>query len=132
MDNRRAFLLELHSIIREYSLIEEQLKNPSKKLTWEEFNLTEEEVYALKSQSFSPESISAIQKIVRDNIMLAFHDAFSLLDGVSDPTVEESDDIWVGLRLADVQEDEEDESEMMLHDELYETYWDWLDKQEKE
>ncbi|MBA9029277.1 hypothetical protein [Peribacillus huizhouensis] len=132
MDNKRAFLVELHSIIREYSLIEKELKNPSRKLTWEEFNLTEKEVYALKYQSFSPESISAIQKIVRDNIMGAFHDAFSLLDGVSDPTVEKVDDIWVGLRLADVQEDEEAEDEMMLHDELYDSYWDWLDKQEKD
>ncbi|MGG2091468.1 hypothetical protein AB1283_01765 [Bacillus sp. S13(2024)] len=131
MDATQAFLLELHNIIKEYSMVGNQLTNPSKELMWEEFNLTKEEFVALQSQSFTPESITAIEKIVRDNIMGAFHDALSLLDGVSDPTVANMEDIWVGLKLEEKQEDEEEE-ELFLHDKLSESYWDWLNVQEKE
>lgn len=39
MDSKQLFLREIHSIIKEYSEIEKQLKKPSKELSWEEFNL---------------------------------------------------------------------------------------------
>ncbi|MEI4828798.1 hypothetical protein WAX78_14995 [Bacillus sp. FJAT-53711] len=130
MDAKQAFLLELHNIIKEYSMVGNQLTNPSKELMWEEFNLTKEEFEALQSQSFTPESITAIEKIVRYNIMGAFHDALSLLDGVSDPTIANMEEVWVGLKLEEKQEDEEEE-ELFLHDKLYESYWEWLDVQKK-
>src|SRR6478735_9012379 len=95
MDSKQLFLRELHSIIKEYAEVGEQLKQPDKQLSWEEFDLTEEEISALNAQKFTDESISAIEKIVRDNIMGAFH----LLDGVSDPVSQNEEDLWVGLKL---------------------------------
>lgn len=130
MDSKQLFLRELHSIIKEYSEVGEQLKQPDKQLSWEEFDLTEEEISALNVQKFTDESISAIEKIVRDNIMGAFHSAFCLLDGVSDPVSENEEDIWVGLKLEEKQNDDEDEE--FLHDELYSSYWDWHDLNNKD
>ena len=128
MDSKQLFLRELHSIIKEYSEIGEQLKQPGKQLSWEKFDLTEKEISALNAQKFTDESISAIEKIVRDNIMGAFHSAFCLLDGVSDPVSENEEDIWVGLKL----EEKQDEDEEFLHDELYSSYWDWHDLNNKD
>ncbi|MGF9740639.1 hypothetical protein COJ92_24310 [Priestia megaterium] len=121
MDSRQLFLREIHNIIKEYSEIGEQLKQPPKELPWEKFNLTKDEINSLETLEFTDESISAIEKIVRDNIMGAFHSAFCLLDGVSDPVLENDDDMWFGLKLVEKQEEEED----FLHDELYSSYWDW-------
>ena len=133
MDSRQLFLREIHNIIKEYSEIGEQLKKPPKELPWEEFNLTKNEISALEHQEFTDESISAIEKIVRDNIMGAFHSAFCLLDGVSDPLSENDEGIWVGLKLEEKQEDEEDEEdEEFLHDELYSSYWDWHESNNKD
>ncbi|MCT9853427.1 hypothetical protein P2R64_00435 [Priestia megaterium] len=130
MDSRQLFLREIHSIIKEYSEVGEQLKQPPKELSWEEFNLTKNEISALHAQKFTDESISAIEKIVRDNIMGAFQSAFCLLDGVSDPVLENDEDVWIGLKLEEKQEDEEDEE--FLHDELYSSYWDWHDLSNKD
>ncbi|MED4219511.1 hypothetical protein P4671_26385 [Priestia megaterium] len=130
MDSRQLFLREIHNIIKEYSEVGEKLKQPSKELSWEEFNLTKNEISALDAQKFTDESISAIEKIVRDNIMGAFHSAFCLLDGVSDPVSENEEDVWVGLKLEEKQEDEENEE--FLHDELYSSYWDWHESNNKD
>jgi hypothetical protein len=59
--------------------------------------------------------------------MGAFHSAFCLLDGVSDPVLENDDNVWIGLKLAEKHEDEED----FLHDELYNSYWDWQELNNK-
>ncbi|AXI28627.1 hypothetical protein CIB87_06215 [Priestia megaterium] len=54
---------------------------------------------------------------------------FCLLDGVSDPVLEKGNDIWSGLKLIERQEDEEEEE--FLHDELYQSYWDWEEASNK-
>lgn len=128
MDSKQLFLREIHSIIKEYAEVGEQLKQPDKQLSWEEFDLTENEISALSAQKFTDESISAIEKIVRDNIMGAFHSAFCLLDGVSDPVSENEEDVWVGLKLEEKQDDDEE----FLHDELYSSYWEWHDLNNKD
>ncbi|KNH24017.1 hypothetical protein ACS78_07005 [Priestia megaterium] len=129
MDSKQLFLREIHNIIKEYSAIGEQLKQPPNELPWEEFNLTKDEINSLETQKFTDESISAIEKIVRDSIMGAFHSAFCLLDGVSDPVLENDDDMWFGLKLVEKQEEEDEED--FLHDELYSSYWDWRESNNK-
>ncbi|MBE2978882.1 hypothetical protein [Priestia megaterium] len=129
MDSKQLFLKELHTVIKEYSEGGEQLRKPTEQLLWEEFNLTQDEIDALESQKLKDESIRAIEKIVRDNIMGAFHSAFCLLDGVSDPVLEDDNGTWVGLKLVEKQEDEVEEE--FLHDELYQSYWDWQEATNK-
>ncbi|MBT2255410.1 hypothetical protein [Priestia megaterium] len=129
MDSKQLFLKELHTVIKEYSEVGEQLRKPTEQLLWEEFNLTQDEIDALESQKLKDESIRAIEKIVRDNIMGTFHSAFCLLDGVSDPVLEDDNGTWVGLKLVEKQEDEVEEE--FLHDELYQSYWDWQEATNK-
>ncbi|ODS38265.1 MAG: hypothetical protein A7316_08435 [Candidatus Altiarchaeales archaeon WOR_SM1_86-2] len=63
---------------------------------------------------------STLRKILADAASYPLFGLFCLIDGVSDPETEN----WDGITLVD-RGDKIVESEFMLHDELYETYWDW-------
>jgi hypothetical protein len=128
MKSKEVFLIELHEIIKKYSEIRNDLLDPGHNIVWDEFKLTDDEVQALKRYQFDATTLTAIEKIVRDSILGAFHDAFALLDGVGDPEIVkiDEDDVWLGLRLTEPTEDEQDED--FLHDQVYSSYWDWLEQ----
>ncbi|MEQ7803783.1 hypothetical protein C2I27_17730 [Priestia megaterium] len=135
MDSKKAMLMEMQKLIHEYSQIGDQLTNINQELVWKELNLTDEEVLSLSKENLSPASIKAIEKTVKDNMMSLFHDFMCLVDGVSDPNdIEiENDGVWLGLQikpkhLLSEQELEDEDSELMLHDEVYDSYWDWKDQ----
>jgi len=135
MDSRKAMLMEMQKLIHEYSQVGNQLTNINKELVWQELNLTDEEALSLGRENLSPASIKAIEKIVKDNMMGLFHDFMCLVDGVSDPNgiKIENDGVWLGLQikpkhLLSEQELEDEDSELMLHDEVYDSYWDWKDQ----
>lgn len=135
MDSKKAMLMEMQKLIHEYSQIGDQLTNINKELVWQELNLTDEEALSLSKENLSPASIKAIEKTVKDNMMGLFHDFMCLVDGVSDPSdIEiENDGVWLGLQikakhLLSEQELEDEDSELMLHDEVYDSYWDWKDQ----
>lgn len=128
-------LMEMQKLIHEYSQIGNQLTNINQELVWQELNLTDEEALSLSKENLSPASIKAIEKTVKDNMMSLFHDFMCLVDGVSDPNdIEiENDGVWLGLQikpkhLLSEQELEDEDSELMLHDEVYDSYWDWKDQ----
>lgn len=125
LDNKKIFMVEIHEIIQRYSKIGESLKNPSNTGVWDAFRLNEDEVEALKNCNFSKDSLNAIEKIVKDTLLGAFHDSFALIDAVADPEVSDVKDVWLGLRLKEPTEDEVEDD--FLHDQIYETYWEWLD-----
>ena len=126
MDNRMSLLVELHESIEEFSKIGDSLRNPDKTRIWDELKLTEEEVSALQSIEFTSESISGIEKIIRDRMLLSFHHFFAVLDGVGDPRVRGDNSVWLGLRLENRSLSDEAEEEF-LHDMLFEAYWKWLE-----
>ncbi|MCM3256026.1 MULTISPECIES: hypothetical protein [Priestia] len=135
MDSKKAMLMEMQKLIHEYSQIGDQLTNINQELVWQELNLTDEEALSLSKENLSPASIKAIEKTVKDNMMSLFHDFMCLVDGVSDPNdIEiENDGVWLGLQikpkhLLSEQELEDEDSELMLHDEVYDSYWDWKDQ----
>lgn len=135
MDSKKAMLMEMQKLIHEYSQIGDQLTNINQELVWQELNLTDEEALSLSKENLSPASIKAIEKTVKDNMMSLFHDFMCLVDGVSDPNdIEiENDGVWLGLQikpkhLLPEQELEDEDSELMLHDEVYDSYWDWKDQ----
>ncbi len=128
-------LMEMQKLIHEYSQIGDQLTNINQELVWQELNLTDEEALSLSKENLSPASIKAIEKTVKDNMMSLFHDFMCLVDGVSDPNdIEiENDGVWLGLQikpkhLLSEQELEDEDSELLLHDEVYDSYWDWKDQ----
>lgn len=135
MEAKKKFLIELHSIIKERSMIGNLISNPPLDSVLEEFNLTVTELNALKAQQFTPESISGIEKIVRDNLMATFFEVFCILDGVGDPneSLMEPDEVWLGLKLTEVKYNEEGEEEVteFLHDEFFSTYQEWKELQRK-
>ncbi|MEI2438874.1 hypothetical protein [Priestia megaterium] len=135
MDSKKAMLMEMQKLIHEYSQIGDQLTNINQELVWQELNLTDEEALSLSKENLSPASIKAIEKTVKDNMMSLFHDFMCLVDGVSDPNdIEiENDGVWLGLHikpkhLLSEQELEDEDNELMLHDEVYDSYWDWKDQ----
>lgn len=122
--NLDVFLIELHEIIKKNSEISECLTNPLDTYLWEEYQLSENEIKELTKTNFNNESLSAIEKIVRNKIMNAFFESLAILDGVGDPSVVEAKDVWLGLKLQEKTLNDEDAD--FLHDQLYEKYWEWL------
>jgi len=138
MNSREAMFMEMHKLIHEESQIKNKLTNVKKEAIWEELNLTDEEALSLSEENLSPASIRAIEKIVKDKMLGLFHDFMCLADGVSDPEdVEiEGNGVWLGLQIKpkhllseqELEEAENEDSELMLHDEVYDSYWNWKDK----
>lgn len=127
MVNQMDLLIEIHESIAEFSRIGESISDPEKSILmmFDEFKLNEEEVSALKSLQFNSNSISGIEKIVRDKMLLSFFHFLAVLDGVGDPRFRKEDDVWLGLRLESKRMSDEDQSEEFLHDLLFDAYWKW-------
>jgi len=85
--------------------------------------LTDEESKALASLELSEHAKSGLKKLIKDACAYPPFHLFSLLDGVADPESEELDD-WYGLSFTEKNEDDDE----MLHDEFYESFWDYKDK----
>ena len=83
--------------------------------------LTSDEVDALSSLKLSCSAKSGLRKIIADACCYPLFHFLSLLDGVADLYVDNGD-VWCGATITEKTE----EDELMLHDELYESYW--LDK----
>ena len=86
--------------------------------------LSPAEQAALESLDVMPDLESALRKVIADASSAPLFRLFALLDGVGDP--EEYDDLWSGLVLRKPGEDEE-QSEM-LHDQFFESYWEWRNR----
>ena len=81
---------------------------------------------ALRSLKLNPFASSAIEKLVRGAMSYPTFHLLSLLDGVADlPQVIDGDSVydgvWKGLSLVE----REAGSQPMLHDEFYQTFWDF-------
>ncbi|RYJ41275.1 hypothetical protein NU09_3018 [Flavobacterium beibuense] len=113
-------MLEIHNSINSYSneLSEDITYPPGSELTEAE----KEELRKINNNSVLK---SALQKITADTAASVVFDIFCLIDGVTNPAGE-----WTGIKLEDMGEDEELESEEMLHDKFYETYGDWQENNE--
>lgn len=118
--NLNSLMLEIHNSINRYSneLSEDVTYPPGS-------GLTEAEKEELKKISNNPVLKSALQKINADTAGAVVFDIFCLIDGVTDPEGE-----WTGIKLEDMDEDEEQESEQMLHDMFYQTHENWQENNE--
>ena len=122
-----SLLMEVHELIEEYSKMGDSLRNPENAIIGveDELKLTAEELNALKVNEFTHQSISGIEKIVRDRMLSIFFHFFCIIDGVGDPKFRKDNTVWLGLKLEQRGLDEEREYEEFLHDMLYEAYWKW-------
>ena len=67
---------------------------------------------------------SALRKILANCSAGALFEVLSMIDGVSDPNPRNGN--WSELCFVD-KTDELAEDAIMLHDEFYATYWDWME-----
>lgn len=80
--------------------------------------LTPEENAALAGLRLNDAAQSGLKKLVADACAWPLFHFFSLMDGVADPEAERNED-WRGATI----EKKGEGDDVMLHDELYETYW---------
>ncbi len=85
------------------------------------FNIKESEIIK-KLITNDKDEVNAIRKVLADSIACGMFDLLNLLDGTSDP----EQDSWEkdGITIIDKDDSIEDSNEM-LHDALFEKYWDW-------
>jgi hypothetical protein len=132
--NRLTLMLALHEDINNVaSYVTEFIMSGNFKPTYppnEELSLEERD--ALSALKAIPSIESALKKVIRDVASSPLFLLFTYLDGVTEPTDDES---WSGVALIDMPEDEafdeELSSEEMLHDNFFGTYWDWKEKKQR-
>ena len=127
-NNKKSLLVSIHQ------LIEENASNTADELEQKRTNhlinypsnggFTELERLELEQLEFNPTLKSALRKIFASNTADTFFSFLNIIDGTIDPTVEY--DEWEDVMLVDFNE--ENEIDSMLHDDFYETYWDWKEK----
>jgi hypothetical protein len=87
--------------------------------------LDDAEVSAIRALSLSPEARTALKAMFADACSSAFFQLLCLVDGVADPEVQEVEE-WYGARLLPVDPDDDSaDGDMMWHDELLESYWEY-------
>ena len=87
--------------------------------------LTEEEMNSLKSLAGNEVLRNTLRKVLASNSATVIFELFNIIDGTSDPDPEIGE--WSEVMLVDQPDDFDDYSEF-LHDNFYETYWNWRKK----
>lgn len=85
---------------------------------------TEDETIELEKLKNNQILKSALRKVIASSISDTLFELFNIIDGTTDPATEVGE--WSEVMLVDF--DEENEVDSMLHDEFFETYWDWKEK----
>ncbi|MBN1243921.1 MAG: hypothetical protein JXA15_14560 [Spirochaetales bacterium] len=125
--NSRVLMIELNRIIER--IADEKSKaiitgNVKESLVYPPNNgLSTNEIAFIQKLITNDENwLNALRKIIADSIACGFFDLLNLIDGTSDP----EHDSWEkdGISLIDKDDSIEDSVEM-LHDSLFEKYWDW-------
>ena len=115
-----ALFLELHEAVEEaasgvvFKMAEAELAYPPG------IELTKEEAAALSEIKLSDAARSGLKKLVTDTATIPLFRLFTLVDGVGDLT---GFDGWYGTSLTPKGE----EDEPMLHDKLFESYWQYTE-----
>ncbi len=123
-DKLAALLVECHRLIEESaSLTASALVNHSamQHICYPpNAGLNKAERSALGSIENTPELESALRKVIANAAAAPLFSLFSCIDGVADPS--EYDKEWLGLKFS---EPTDGDSQQMLHDDFFETYWRW-------
>ena len=131
-DNLNVLFLQIHKVI------EETADNVATSLTNHSAadsisyppngGLTELEIESLNTIKSDDNLKSGLRKVIADSCAFVVFDLLSNIDGVSDP--ETDFEKWKGIKLVDNSDDIEAPDDLMLHDKLYDSYWDWRKRRE--
>ena len=122
-DERLALFHEIHEAIAEATaqIIERLGREGGTTLSYPPgAELSEEESAALTAHAISTDAAAGLMKVAADAVAGSFFRFFAVLDAVGDPT--HYDGEWLPKTIATAPEDEDG---LMLHDELFESYWSW-------
>ena len=122
-ETQKALFIEIHRAIEEAaSSVIKDLEGSGQelKVTYPPgyAPLTPEEKVAIQNLKLSPEARSGLKKIILDAASYPLFQLFALMDGVADPETG-SFDVWRGISFCPKEET------LMLHDELYGSFWDY-------
>ena len=126
---KKALLLEAHRLIEAATADALNSIEGTTKLTYppagpDGGGLSSDEQQAILALNLSVAAKGAIRKIVSNAIADAFAGLFCVIDGVGDPH-DWQGSTWQGVELA---QSEKGRDRPMLHDEFYETYWDFVER----
>ncbi len=126
---RNALFIEIHKSVAEASSW--VLETCGKEDPWYPpgEHLLPEERDALANLQLSAHAKSGLRKLIASACILPVCNLFCLLDGVADPETGDFNP-WLGLTLAPASEDEHEDEGLMLHDELYDSYWLYKERME--
>ena len=83
---------------------------------------TDEEITAIDKLQNNLALKSALRKIIADACAISIFDFLNLIDGTSDPEINS----WTGDGICILDKNDSfEESDEMLHDSLFDKYWDW-------
>lgn len=120
----KALLIDIHREIRDVAIkTTNSIAESTCDLVYppnEEF--TPEEVAALRELRLPIASRTALEKIIADAASSVIFHFFALVDGVADPATGDFTN-WLGVSFVPKIE----ENTPMLHDEFFDSYWDYKD-----
>jgi len=119
---KRALFIDIHRDIAEASAkAVERIGQSGTGLVYPpNAEFTHAERAALEQMQLSDAARSGLQKLVAEACSTVMFRFFELADGVADPTTGDFA-VWLGVSLAPKPA----EDEPMLHDEFYESYWNY-------
>ncbi|WP_282050324.1 hypothetical protein [Maribacter aquivivus] len=127
-NNKKTLLVSIHKLIEEnasYTVNDLEHKRTNQLINYpSNGGLTELEKSELEKMELNSTLKSALRKVFASNTADVIFSFLNIIDGTSDPTVEFGE--WKEVMLVDFNDGNEMDS--MLHDDFYETYWDWKEK----
>lgn len=127
-ENRTTLLTQLHKTIEETanSLANDLNEGRTEELIGYPPNggLTEAEKSSLERLKNDETLRDALRKILASNSASVLFELFNIIDGTSDPDPELGE--WSEVLLVDQPEDFDEHVEF-LHDNFFETYWNWIE-----
>jgi hypothetical protein len=85
--------------------------------------LNDLEIESLQTIGTDENLKNGLRKIIADSCATVLVNMLVLIDDVGDPDIDKEK--WKGIKLVDNSEEVEAPNDLMLHDKLYESYWDW-------
>jgi hypothetical protein len=127
-ENKNSLLVSLHKMIEEsanYSVNDIQHNRAQQLINYPpNGGFTANELAELNKLAGNAVLRSALRKVIANASADVVFGLFNQIDGTSDPDIEVGE--WSEVMLVDYSDEYEPES--MLHDEFYDTYWDWIDR----
>lgn len=133
-ENILAMMLDIHQDIEEYSAATVKYIIEEKKFDFINYppngGLTDLEKLELGKLSNNEHLKNALRKLLTDNASGVLFNLLNLFDGTSG--TRNNMDKWTGLKLIDepAYNENDDGYREMLHDQLFETYWNWREIRE--